>query len=131
MQANARRFSMQPMSSMSSNQVPMHQQNYGAPSMAQQQSMRQSDNGSSVDEFYGIDDFLPTPMEAMVGGGLSDQVQLCDAARRELAALADRFHVDPDTEQPQGIVAAVIVKCNLSASHYLVYAHFCGDDVGF
>jgi len=49
----------------------------------------------------------------MVGGGLSDQVQLCDAARRELASLADRFHVDPDTEQPQGMAAAVIVKCNL------------------
>lgn len=71
-------------------------------------------SSAPVDEFSGIDDFLPTPIEAMIGGGVNDPVLLCDAARRELASVADRFLVDPDTEQPLGNISAVIVKCSLS-----------------
>uniref|UniRef100_A0A914VYE7 Mediator of RNA polymerase II transcription subunit 15 n=1 Tax=Plectus sambesii TaxID=2011161 RepID=A0A914VYE7_9BILA len=110
-----------PMHQMQQQQPQQQQPNniYGAPPSA-------PDSGSSlhsgVDEFSGIDDFLPTPMEAMLGGsgggggfggGMNDPVVLCEVARRELASLTDRFLVDADTEQPLGNTAAVIVKCGL------------------
>jgi len=73
-------------------------------------------------DLYGMDDFLPIPMEAMIGGSgsggnssFAPSVQLCDAARQELISISDRFVIDPDTEMSHDHAAAVIVKCSLRA----------------
>ncbi|VDK43892.1 unnamed protein product [Anisakis simplex] len=73
------------------------------------------DNGSGVEDLYVMDDFLPTPLEAMPNNGLSQfGAQLPEAARRELLALSERFTVDPSIELAP-TSTAVIVKCNLNS----------------
>uniref|UniRef100_A0A915BFY1 Mediator of RNA polymerase II transcription subunit 15 n=1 Tax=Parascaris univalens TaxID=6257 RepID=A0A915BFY1_PARUN len=75
----------------------------------------QVDNGSGVEDLYVMDDFLPTPMEAMPSNTLPQVgAQLPEAARRELMALGDRFTVDPSIESAPGS-NALIVKCNLNS----------------
>ncbi|KHN87381.1 Mediator of RNA polymerase II transcription subunit 15 [Toxocara canis] len=73
------------------------------------------DNGSGVEDLYVMDDFLPTPMEAIPSNTLPQVgAQLPEAARRELMALGDRFTVDPSIE-PGPNSNTVIVRCSLNS----------------
>jgi len=72
-------------------------------------------SGNNMDELYGMEDFLPTPMEALQSPSpvANEHVYLSDAARRELARLTERFIIDPDTEMSRDNSGGVIVKFNL------------------
>ncbi|KAK6743496.1 hypothetical protein RB195_010641 [Necator americanus] len=66
-----------------------------------------------VDDLYNMDDFLPTPMEA-VGNvqGNGTKLSLPDAARRELSQLSDRFEFDNNPESHHDPHCA-LVKCKI------------------
>lgn len=82
-------------------------------------------NGGPVYDLYGMDDFLPTPMETLIGN-FDQPVQLSDAARQELMSISNRFVIDPDTELSHDQTAAVIVKCSLRMSKILlIFVFIC------
>ncbi|EFO19917.2 hypothetical protein LOAG_08575 [Loa loa] len=60
----------------------------------------QTTDCSGVEDLYVLDDFLPTPVEA-ISNSTSSQIegQLPEAVRQELLAFGDRFLVDPNVEQ--------------------------------
>ncbi|EYC42017.1 hypothetical protein Y032_0547g3273 [Ancylostoma ceylanicum] len=66
-----------------------------------------------VDDLYNMDDFLPTPMEA-VGNvqGNGNKPSLPDAARREFSQLSDRFEFDNNPESHHDPHCA-LVKCKI------------------
>ncbi|VDN44476.1 unnamed protein product, partial [Gongylonema pulchrum] len=68
---------------------------------------------AGVEDLYVMDDFLPTPVEAMTNSTLPQMDgQLPEAARQELLTLGDRFIADPNIEQlPDS--QSVIVKFTL------------------
>lgn len=66
-----------------------------------------------VDDLYNMDDFLPTPLEA-VGNMQSsgNKPPIPEAARRELTQLSDRFEFDNNPESHQDPHCA-LVKCKI------------------
>ncbi|KAJ1362478.1 hypothetical protein KIN20_022030 [Parelaphostrongylus tenuis] len=66
-----------------------------------------------VDDLYNMDDFLPTPLEA-VGNmqGSGSRPSLPEAARRELAQLSDRFEFDNNIESHHDPHSA-LVNCKM------------------
>ncbi|KAK5968923.1 Mediator of RNA polymerase II transcription subunit 15 [Trichostrongylus colubriformis] len=66
-----------------------------------------------VDDLYNMDDFLPTPLEAV--GNMQppgNKPSLPEAARRELSQLSDRFEFDNSTEGHRDPLSA-LVKCKI------------------
>ncbi|MFH4978789.1 hypothetical protein AB6A40_005498 [Gnathostoma spinigerum] len=71
--------------------------------------------GNGVEDLYGMDDFLPTPLEALSSNSLSQMGgQLPESARCEFMSLPETFIVDPNFEQTQDS-SGVIVKCTLTS----------------
>ncbi|VDM74118.1 unnamed protein product, partial [Strongylus vulgaris] len=67
-----------------------------------------------VDDLYNMDDFLPTPMEAVANvQGNGSKPSLPEAARRELSQLSDRFEFDNNPESHHDPHCA-LVKCKIS-----------------
>ncbi|WKY02223.1 hypothetical protein Q1695_015889 [Nippostrongylus brasiliensis] len=66
-----------------------------------------------VDDLYNMDDFLPTPLEA-VGNMQSsgNKPSVPEAARRELSQLSDRFEFDNNSE-PHHDPHSALVKCKI------------------
>uniref|UniRef100_A0A1I7XJ39 Mediator of RNA polymerase II transcription subunit 15 n=1 Tax=Heterorhabditis bacteriophora TaxID=37862 RepID=A0A1I7XJ39_HETBA len=85
-----------------------------------------------VDDLYNMDDFLPTPLEAVGGPPGSIQpipvstlfiykrakASLSEMARRELSLLSDRFEIDNNPEPHDS--HSVLVKCRISKFFNLV-----------
>ncbi|CAJ0599052.1 unnamed protein product [Cylicocyclus nassatus] len=66
-----------------------------------------------VDDLYNMDDFLPTPMEAVANvQGNGAKPALPEAARRELSQLSDRFEFDNSPESHHDPHCA-LVKCKI------------------
>ncbi|XGW16137.1 hypothetical protein V3C99_001519 [Haemonchus contortus] len=66
-----------------------------------------------VDDLYNMDDFLPTPLEAV--GNMQpagSKPSLPEAARRELSQLSDRFEFDNNTETHHDPLST-LVKCKI------------------
>ncbi|KAK6034080.1 hypothetical protein COOONC_28415, partial [Cooperia oncophora] len=66
-----------------------------------------------VDDLYNMDDFLPTPLEAV--GNMQppgSKPSIPEAARRELSQLSDRFEFDYTTESHHDPLSA-LVKCKI------------------
>lgn len=66
-----------------------------------------------IDDLYNMDDFLPTPLEA-VGGmqGSGNRPSLPEAARREFSQLSDRFEFDSSAESHHDPHSA-LVNCKM------------------
>lgn len=110
---------------------------HGSPRMPQQQQLQQQQQQAinttmagvapyadqnriptgecGVEDLYVMEDFLPTPVEAIPNSSLPPmEEQLPEAARQELLLLSDRFTVDPNIEQtPDSQV--VIIKVTLTS----------------
>ncbi|VDO37761.1 unnamed protein product [Haemonchus placei] len=66
-----------------------------------------------VDDLYNMDDFLPTPLEAVAGVSFPfSKPSLPEAARRELSQLSDRFEFDNNTESHHDPLST-LVKCKI------------------
>ncbi|VDK89307.1 unnamed protein product, partial [Litomosoides sigmodontis] len=70
---------------------------------------------SGVEDLYVVDDFLPTPIEAVPNSTSSQtECQLPEAVRQELLAFGDRFFTDSNVEQITDS-HSVVVKFSLTS----------------
>ncbi|CAD6193001.1 unnamed protein product [Caenorhabditis auriculariae] len=100
----------------STQQPPMHHAQQQPP----QQNAWDGKLDGPIDDFYNVEDILPSPMESLgmppphlmqAPMATGAKATLSDMARRELDEMASRFEIDPNQESPD--VHSIIITCRL------------------